>query len=191
MSLIENPPAGNSPKGGAPGRVPVDLGDIGMRIARDGLWHYRGSPIGRPALVRLFASALRREADGGYWLVTPAERCRVEVEDAPFLAVALGVEGAGRRQRLIFRTNLDEFVTAGPDHPLRVETAADGEPAPYIVVRDRLEAKIARSVFYDLVELAPRSGWRTGFCSASGARARFFASASRGRIGSERRGLMW
>lgn len=124
-----------------------------MRVARDGTWFYRGSPIGRLPLVKLFASVLRREADGGYWLVTPAERGRIEVEDAPFLAVALTVEGAGRSQCLIFRTNLDEFVTAGPDNPLRVETAASGEPAPYILVRDHLEARIARPVFYDLVEL--------------------------------------
>ena len=134
-------------------RAPIDCGDLDMRIARDGTWFYRGSPIRRLPLVKLFASVLRREEDGGYWLVTPAERGRVEVEDAPFLAVALDVEGEGRRQRLIFRTNLDEFVTAGADHPLRVETAAGGEPAPYILLRGRLEAKLARPVFYDLVEL--------------------------------------
>jgi uncharacterized protein len=104
-------------------------------------------------LVKLFASVLRREADGRYWLVTPAERGHIEVEDAPFLAVALTVEGEGRNQQLIFQTNLDEFVTAGADTPLRVETAADGEPAPYILVRDGLEARLARPVFYDLVEL--------------------------------------
>lgn len=154
-NLIENAHADNSPKVGSPGgrRQPIDRGDLDMRIARDGSWHYRGTPINRLPLVKLFASVLRREADGGYWLVTPAERGRIEVDDAPFLAVALKVEGEGRRQRLIFRTNLDDIVTAGPDHPLRVETAADGEPAPYILVRDRLEAKIARPVFYDLVEL--------------------------------------
>jgi hypothetical protein len=124
-----------------------------MRIARDGTWSYRGSPIGRLPLVKLFASVLRREADGRYWLVTPAERGHIEVEDVPFLAVALTVEGEGRNQQLIFQTNLDEFVTAGADTPLRVETAADGEPAPYILVRDGLEARLARPVFYDLVEL--------------------------------------
>jgi hypothetical protein len=134
-------------------RPPINRGDLGMRIARDGTWFYRGSPIGRLPLVKLFASVLRREADGRYWLVTPAERGRVEVEDVPFLAVALTVEGDGREQRLIFRTNLDDIVTAGPDHPLRVETAASGEPAPYILVRDNLEARIGRPVFYDLVEL--------------------------------------
>lgn len=134
-------------------RLPIDRGDLDMRIARDGTWFYRGSPIGRSSLVKLFASVLRREADGRYWLVTPAERGRIEVEDVPFLAVALTVEGEGRDQRLIFRTNLDEFVTAAADNPLRVETAARGEPAPYILVRDGLEARLARPVFYELVEL--------------------------------------
>lgn len=135
-------------------RLPIDCGDLDMRIARDGTWHYRGSPIGRLPLVKLFASVLRREGDGSYWLVTPAERGRIEVEDVPFLAVALDAEGEGRERRLIFRTNLDEFVTAGADHPLRVETAVSGEPAPYILVRAGLEARLARPVFYELVELA-------------------------------------
>jgi hypothetical protein len=101
-----------------------------MRIARDGTWFYRGSPIARLPLVKLFASVLRREADGHYWLVTPAERGKIEVEDVPFLAVALTVEGEGRDQQLIFRTNLDDIVTAGADNPLRVETTGNGEPAP-------------------------------------------------------------
>ena len=105
------------------------------------------------ALVKLFASVLRREPDGRYWLVTPAERGRIEVEDVPFLAVALTAQGEGRRQQLIFHTNLDDIVTAGPDHPLRVETTTSGEPAPYIVVRDDLEARLTRPVFYDLVDL--------------------------------------
>ena len=134
-------------------RLPIDRGDLEMRISRDGTWFYRGSPIGRPALVKLFASVLRREPDGRYWLVTPAERARIEVEDVPFLAVALTIEGEGRDQQLIFRTNLDDIVAAGPDNPLRVETGAKGEPAPYIRVRERLEARITRPVFYDLVEL--------------------------------------
>jgi uncharacterized protein len=155
-SLIQNAGSGNSPPAAsAPGgrRPPIDCGDLDMRITRDGSWFYRGSPIGRLPLVRLFASVLRREPDGRYWLVTPAERGRIEVEDVPFLAVALTVEGEGRDQQLIFRTNLDDIVTAGPDNPLRVETAASGEPTPYILVRDNLEARIARPVFYDLVEL--------------------------------------
>jgi hypothetical protein len=131
----------------------VDRGDFDIRIARDGTWYYRGSAIGRLQLVKLFASVLRREADGRYWLVTPAERGRIAVDDVPFLAVALTVSGAGPRQRLMLRTNLDEIVTAGPDHELRVETATNGEPAPYIHVRDGLEARLSRAVFYDLVAL--------------------------------------
>ena len=134
-------------------RVPIDCGDLEMRIARDGTWFYRGSPIARLPLVKLFASVLRREADGHYWLVTPAERGKIEVEDVPFLAVALTAEGQGREQQLIFRTNLDDIVTAGADNPLRVETAANGAPAPYILVRDDIEARLARPVFYELVEL--------------------------------------
>lgn len=141
----------------------VDHGDLGMRIARDGTWHYRGSAINRLPLVKLFASVLRRDPDGGYALVTPAERGRIEVEDAPFLAVEMTPLRDGREQDLIFRTNLDEIVTAGPEHPLRVETAASGEPAPYIQVRDGIEAKLTRAVFYELVELGrdePAAGER-------------------------------
>jgi len=152
---MENTGSGNSPTipTGDGGRSPTDCGDLGIRIARDGAWFYRGSPIGRLPLVKLFASVLRREPDGSYWLVTPAERGRIEVEDVPFLAVELTVAGEGRDQRLIFRTNLDDIVMAGPNNPLRVETAASGEPAPYILVRGELEARLVRPVFYDLVDL--------------------------------------
>jgi uncharacterized protein len=158
---MDNSSAGNSSPTSAPprGRIPVELRGLDMRIARDGTWHYRGSPIDRMPLVKLFASVLRRESDGSYWLVTPAERGRVEVEDAPFIAVAVERDGEGSGQKLIFRTNLDEIVTAGPDHKLRVETAADGTPAPYILVRPGieagpgLEARLARPVFYELAEL--------------------------------------
>src|SRR5204862_7435325 len=129
LRLMENPAPGNSSAAAPRGaRRPAELGDLDMRIARDGTWHYRGSPINRIRLVKLFASVLRRETDGSYWLVTPAERGRVMVEDVPFVAVAVEVQGTGRAQQLIFRTNLDDIVTAGPDHPLRVETAADGTP---------------------------------------------------------------
>lgn len=134
-------------------RTPAELGDLDMRIARDGTWFYRGSPIHRLPLVKLFASVLRRERDNSYWLVTPAERGRVTVDDAPFVAVAVDAGGEGRGQRLIFRTNLDEIVTAGEEHPLRVEIASDGTPAPYILVRPGLEARLARPVFYELAEL--------------------------------------
>jgi uncharacterized protein len=153
-TLMENSAPGNSsatpPRRGR--RPAIELGDLDMRIARDGTWFYRGSPINRMSLVKLFASVLRRELDGSYWLVTPAERGRVTVEDAPFIAVAVDREGEGHAQRLIFRTNLDEIVTAGADHKLRVETAADGTPAPYILVRPGLEARLLRPVFYELVE---------------------------------------
>lgn len=156
--MPSNSPAAGASIGGW--GTSIDRGDLDMRIARDGTWFYRGSPIGRQPLVKLFGSVLRREPDGSYWLVTPAERGRIEVEDVPFLAVALTAEGEGRAQRLIFRTNLDEFVTAGPDNPLRVEMAARGGPVPYILVRDGLEARLARPVFYELVELGAeeRSG---------------------------------
>ncbi|MGH7735073.1 MAG: DUF1285 domain-containing protein, partial [Gemmatimonadales bacterium] len=115
--------------------MPVLCGDLDMRIAADGVWFYRGSPIGRPALVKLFASVLRREDDGQYWLVTPAERGRVRVDDAPFTAVEVTAHGSGRDQRLIFRSNLDEEAVAGDAHPIRIETEpANGAPRPYILI---------------------------------------------------------
>lgn len=142
-------------KASPPSRRPVvDHGDLDMKIARDGTWFYRGTPIARQRLVKLFASVLRREDDGSYWLVTPVERGRVAVEDAPFLAVEVNSEGSGSGRRLTFRTNLDEIVAAGPEHPLRVETSAKGEPEPYLLVRPGLEAKLNRPVFYELVDLA-------------------------------------
>ncbi len=135
-------------------RVPQDCGDFQIHIARNGSWFYLNSPITRPALVKLFSSVLSRDEDGIYWLTTPVERGRVTVEDAPFTAVELDVEGEGQTQALIFRTNLDENVTAGEDHPLRVMTnEATGEPNPYILIRQNLEARLTRSVFYQLVEL--------------------------------------
>ncbi len=143
---------GNS--SGPPGG-PQMCGDIDMRIARDGTWHYMGSPIGRKPLVKLFASVLKRDETGDFWLITPAEMCRIEVDDAPFAAVEMTIEGAGRHQKLIFRTNIDEIVTAGANNPIRVAIDPDTrEPAPYVMIRDGLEALIVRSVFYDLVELA-------------------------------------
>ncbi len=146
--------SGESPAPGTDGqRSPELCGDLDMRIARDGTWFYHGSPIGRKPLVRLFASVLSRDDDGDYWLTTPAERGRIEVEDAPFIAVELTVSGSGRAQSLRFRTGIDDEVTADADHPIRVShDPASGEPAPYVLVRDRLEALIARAVFYQLVE---------------------------------------
>lgn len=135
-------------------RGPEPCGDLDMRIARDGTWFYHGSPIGRKPLVKLFASVLSRDEDGAYWLITPAEKGRIEVEDAPFLAVEVDAVGTGRAQSLRVRTNLDDEVTVDADHPIRVShRAGTGEPSPYVLVRDRLEALIARPVFYQLVEL--------------------------------------
>jgi hypothetical protein len=157
--------------GPAPGLI-ESCGDFSIRIARDGTWFYHNSPIRRLPLVKLFASVLRREADGEYWLVTPAERGRIDVEDAPFVAVELEASGHGRDQSLTFRTNLDDRLVAGESHPLRVATdAATGEPRPYILVRPGLEALLLRSVFYHLVGLGheatvdgkPQFGvWSTG-----------------------------
>ena len=153
---IKNTPSGSPARQESRGQPPrvVDHGDLDMKIARDGTWFYRGSPIARQRLVKLFASVLRREDDGSYWLVTPVERGRVAVEDAPFLAVEVNSEGAGRGRRLTFRTNLDEIVAAGQAHPLRIAAAASGEPEPYLLVRPGLEARLNRPVFYELVDLA-------------------------------------
>jgi hypothetical protein len=130
---------------------------LGLRIARDGTWLYRGSPIRRKELVKLFASVLRRDAQGGYWLVTPAERGRIEVDDVPFVAVELAVAGGGTEQRVRLRTNLDEWLTVGPEHRLSLrpgpgQPAAAG-PVPYVEVRPSLEARLGRPVYYELVEL--------------------------------------
>jgi uncharacterized protein len=130
-------------------------GDFDIRIARDGTWFYRNSPIGRKALVRLFSSVLRREADGTYWMVTPVERGQVEVEDAPFTAVELSVTGQGPAQILRFRTSVDDWIEAGQENPIRVAIAPDTcEPRPYILVRAGLEALILRPVYYHLADLA-------------------------------------
>lgn len=130
-----------------------------IRIARDGTWFHEGGPIRRIELVKLFASVLRRDDAGDFWLVTPAERGRILVEDAPFQAVEMTARGEGRDQILAFRTNVDDWVEAGPDHPIRVVVhPATGEPSPYIEIRQGLEARIARSVFYDLVDRAVPNG---------------------------------
>lgn len=138
----------------------MECGDLPFLIRRDGTWLYRGSPIARKELVCLFSSVLRREADGSFWLQTPAERGRIEVEDAPFIAVELDWTGDGRQQVLSFRTNVDQVVTAGAEHPIRIaHDLLTCEPTPYILVRpgmgDRaIEARINRAVYYELVALA-------------------------------------
>ncbi len=124
-----------------------------MRIDRNGTWYYHGSPIGRKELVCLFASVLRRYPDGSYWLVTPAEAGRVEVEDAPFVGVELFVSGSGRDMVLSVRTNVDEVVTIDAAHPLKMVAEDGGEPIPYVEVRDGIAARLTRPVFYELVAL--------------------------------------
>jgi uncharacterized protein len=133
---------------------PPDLcGDFNMRIDRDGTWYYRGTPIGRHALVKLFSTVLRRDEDGVHWLTTPVENGRIDVEDSAFIAVELLAEGKGQGQIIRFRTNVDDTVPLDVDHPLRVARDEEtGEPRPYIYVRKGLEARIARSAFYHLVE---------------------------------------
>ena len=148
---------GRQGKGPAPVEKwnPPYCGDIGMKIRSDGVWFYAGTPIGRMALVKLFASVLRKDADGRHYLVTPAEKVDVAVEDAPFLAVEMEVKGSGREQCLTFRTNVDDVVEAGLEHPIRfeIETGSEGLK-PYLHVRGRLEALVTRALYYDLVELA-------------------------------------
>jgi hypothetical protein len=136
----------------------------GIKILKDGAWLYQGSPIARYNLVKLFASVLHKDDQGGYWLVTPFEKGRIEVEDAPFTAVELKTSSSGESQTLLFRTNLDEWVEAGDEHPLRVEiNPQTGEPSPYILVRKGLEARIVRSVYYELVKLAVADKAKKGF----------------------------
>lgn len=132
---------------------PEHCGDSEMRIASDGTWFHQGSPIGRPAMVRLFSTILRREPDGSYVLVTPVEKLSIVVDDAPFVAVELRSEGEGRDRRLAFRLNTDALVVVDADHPLRVIERDDG-PHPYVTVRGGLDALIARPVYYELVNLA-------------------------------------
>jgi uncharacterized protein len=170
------------------GPPPVDLwnppycGDIGMAIRSDGTWFYAGSPIGRMPLVKLFASVLRRDADGKHYLVTPAEKVDVAVADAPFLAVEMEVRGAGERRELVFRTNVDDIVHCGPEHPLRfIEEAGSGGLKPYLHVRGRLEALVTRALYYDLVELAEPRGDDVLELVSGGARFPLLAGSARER----------
>jgi hypothetical protein len=172
---------------------PARCGDSAMRIAREGTWFHEGSPIGRPAMVRLFSTILRREPDGGFVLVTPAEKLDIEVEDAPFVAVEAKSEGEGPGRTLAFRLNTGDVVVAGPDHPIRFDgdshfSARPGQvdsgprksdcphrcPRPYLHVRGGLEALIARPVYYELAELALVEGGEPPGLWSGGA---FFAMA--------------
>jgi hypothetical protein len=133
-------------------RGAADCGDLGICIDRQGRWFYHGSPIARREMVCLFAGMMCRAEDGGYLLATPDEVGRIEVEDVPFLAVEMFTCGCGREATISFRTNVDAIVTLDADHPLRVvENPETGEPSPYVLVGDGLEARLTRSVYYDLV----------------------------------------
>jgi uncharacterized protein len=184
------PKIGNEP--GGRGLPPVHLwnppfcGDIDMRIATDGTWFYQKTPIGRPALVKLFSSVLKREADK-YFLVTPVEKVGIVVEDVPFMAVELAVELAADQNTagrvLKFRTNVDEWIEAGPGHALRFdEDAANGGLKPMLHVRSDLWAKVTRALFYDLVEMGEErdAGGKAMFGVASG--VEFFPMAEAGAL---------
>lgn len=145
---------------------PPYCGEIDMRIAADGTWHYRGSPIGREALVRLFASVLRRDPDGRHVLVTPVERLGITVDDAPFLAVEVLAEGEGADRTLTFRTNVGDIVAADAEHPLRFETEAGTEGLkPYLRVRGGLEALATRTLALELVDMAEEKDRAMGLWS--------------------------
>lgn len=139
---------------------PPFCGDLDMQIKRDGTWFYEGTPIGRPGLVKLFASILWREEDD-YFLITPVEKVGITVEDAPFVAVDFEAEGEGTDQTLRFVTNLEDTAKAGREHPIRVVRDPEtGEPSPYILIRRNLEALIDRKSFYRLVDLGVHhDGW--------------------------------
>ena len=131
---------------------PPFCGDLDMRIASDGTWFYMGTPIGRPALVRLFSTILKRE-EGKHFLVTPVEKVGIRVDDAPFLAVEMAEETDGRDRLLRFRTNVDDWVPCDSGHRLRFEAAVDGGLTPYLHVRADLWAKVTRALYYDLVDM--------------------------------------
>lgn len=132
---------------------PAHCGDSAMRILADGTWLHKGSPIGRPAMVRLFSTVLRREDDGSHVLVTPVEKLSIEVEDAPFIAVEVKSEGEGKERTLAFRTNVGDLVVAGPEHPLALEDRGHG-PRLYLRVRGGLDALVGRPAWYELANLA-------------------------------------
>ena len=150
--------ASNNANAAGKGLPPVHLwnppfcGDLDIRIAGDGTWYYMGTPIGRPALVRLFSTILKREGNK-HFLVTPVEKVGIRVDDAPFLAVEMQTEGEGRSRILRFRTNVDDWVMCDASHRLRFEEAAEGGLTPYLHVRADLWAKVTRALYYDLVDM--------------------------------------
>ncbi|MCI4660509.1 MAG: DUF1285 domain-containing protein [Neomegalonema sp.] len=171
--IRQNAAPSRRPGGGAPVHLwnPPYCGDLDIRIARDGQWFYLGTPIGREALVRLFASVLRHDEDERYYLVTPVEKIGITVEDVPFVAIDHQVSGEGAAQQVRFTTNTGDQITAGPDHPIRLGAdPQDGASVPYIRVRGGLEARIDRKTYYRLVDLGEitqtEAGARFGLCSS-------------------------
>ncbi len=156
---------------------PPFCGDIDMRIARDGTWFYCGTPIGRPALVRLFSTILRKDRDG-YVLVTPVERVGIKVEDAPFLAVEMTVVGEKPDQVLRFRTNVEDWVEAGAGHPIRFEKGAANGIRPYVRVRGGLWALVTRALLLDLVELGEIGEHNGARCFGVSSAGSFFPIAN-------------
>lgn len=132
---------------------PPFCGDIPMRIARDGSWHYQNSPIHRHPMVQLFSRILRQEKDGHYYLVTPVEKVRIVVEDAPFVVTHVTQQGEGKNQQLIFTTQVGDQVIADQQHPLYIEKK-DNQLTPYLLVRETLTARIHRNIYYQLAEWA-------------------------------------
>ena len=154
---------------------PELCGDIEIRIARDGTWFYMGSPIGRKRLVRLFSTVLRKEDDGEHYLVTPVEKLRIEVEDAPFMVVQMEDKVVDEQQILYFRTNTDDIVAAGTEHRIWVEFSDSGEPSPYINVRNGLRGRLSRSVYYQLVELGEEVQQQDGRMFGVWSQGQFFS----------------
>jgi hypothetical protein len=155
-------------------------GDIGLKIGRDGTWYYQGGPIARKGLVKLFASVLRLEQDGCYYLVTPVEKVPIAVEAMPFVAVAMVREGSGQSQTLSFRSNVDDVVAAGPKHPLGFAPGPERSFIPFVLVRDGLKARLARPVYYELAALATERTGGEGLGVWSGGRFFPFPSGQAG-----------
>ena len=160
-AVVASEKARGKPASGALPKLNL-CGDIGLKIGHDGTWYYQGSAIARQGLVKLFASVLRLEDDGRYYLVTPVEKVPIAVETMPFIAVEMCQSGSGEGQSLSFRTNVDDTVAAGPKHPLGFHPGAGQDFIPFILVRDGLKARLSRPVYYELAALAAESCSRQG-----------------------------
>lgn len=156
--------------------------DSDFRIARDGTWYHQGSPMGRQAMVRLFSTILCRDTSGTYWLKTPVEQCRVEVEDAPFMIIGFRVRDMERGRTLCFKTNVNEWVSVDAEHPLEMRPAPEtGEMVAYVQIREGLDAKLDRNTYYELMEYVLAEGeTRNGMCGILSAGQFFVLGAASG-----------